>query len=1197
MTDVSSEGKLIRIKYDDGTQEVADFPDKDIIVDAEANGRHKVSAEAFLPKVLSATPVRSSTPLVINDSAYSTSMLSTEKYQGNPNPQQEKEVESSTGGDNIVNSKGGNGNEIGKQRAIAEVILQHTPTPSSFNRKNDITQKLMQSRTTQSLVLEKKGESINNENLKDVFMTSESDTVKGRETNKQMKSEDSENSCCSNSASSIPNENNSASIKTNSSRLKDSNKDDVNHLSTNLISEVDNNKMNLILVDTEKNNSKACLFTDKHKEKQNGNGGNRKRIGSSLTIRLSTIKNRKISNTAVSSHNGKNSLQKNQLLLGPKIYKKVKEEKHENAINQNLNTRTFDVLVGKKSDNSKTENNVLFCNKEEQQKLVKEKNASMNLSSKEILPSSKRPIVASITGSGKKTRNNMEVCATADTNEDNSPQQKSLPVTTAKTSHSEFLSYGKRIVNGGDQSNVIPQVRVDSIESRTYPDSKELIQSFSEMPNTRRKNDIKNSSTDDGIKNEMNGPRCRSPNSLVGITEGIRGKNSSLSLTTDSKTHSESVMSPSLLSRLVCKNSESDKMSEGKIRTLDQKIKSTFMQRDVNEVTTTVQSQDELSSGDDIMGLKNTPSRSGRRAVLKAKEKLTLKEEKSIGENFRRTKKNKREKRDVRHKEESDADSQDGAEDENWVKCDRCDKWRLIPSTIDTKDLPDKWFCELNSYDVKRNHCNAPEQISPQEAKKEKEKRKKTGAPRRVNSQTQISSKGNLYLQNSKHQSEDTIIKSSSTIAQEIKKEAICPSSTQDSIKLKQAEPYDKMITSEQVDNLQPGFECQSTTINKTNLLVTKSITISEDYQNGNLHGENDDEGSDNASMPNLPLSKLPKGSNKRSRRSKEDERDRRNSKGKKRKENDRQEWVQCEKCEKWRQLPLSILAKDLPDKWFCKMNTWDRRSASCAVQEEKYKPEKKESTSSNREKTIMGTGGPIVPISAGISGKLSYRSLIFGTGRRQIRPISERTRAAESLFSFPVVSIDCEISLPPTVMYANSSAFQYKGTSSVHKVMEEDQKKISLFSFMSQSKLWEGSHQVANTSVQPLLNKSEIQVSTRLDSFEVYKSSRKAMTYHALGSKQLSVHEILLEYQCMEWGNHKCSKYRASCTLETLLLMLGELVKDGLVKSFKKPCSTSVSSDTIYYKRAIINAPKTSLKISKPWKLSKQNFQNDVIG
>merc|ERR1711957_992400 len=122
-------------------------------------------------------------------------------------------------------------------------------------------------------------------------------------------------------------------------------------------------------------------------------------------------------------------------------------------------------------------------------------------------------------------------------------------------------------------------------------------------------------------------------------TEGIRGKNSSLSLTTDSKTHSESVMSPSLLSRLVCKNSESDKMSEGKIRTLDQKIKSTFMQRDVNEVTTTVQSQDELSSGDDIMGLKNTPSRSGRRAVLKAKEKLTLKEEKSIGENFRRTKK------------------------------------------------------------------------------------------------------------------------------------------------------------------------------------------------------------------------------------------------------------------------------------------------------------------------------------------------------------------------------------------------------------------------------------------------------------------------------------------------------------------------------------------------------------------------------
>ena len=42
-------GRRVRIKYDDGTAEVADFPDKDIIIDAECNGRHLANAAAFRP--------------------------------------------------------------------------------------------------------------------------------------------------------------------------------------------------------------------------------------------------------------------------------------------------------------------------------------------------------------------------------------------------------------------------------------------------------------------------------------------------------------------------------------------------------------------------------------------------------------------------------------------------------------------------------------------------------------------------------------------------------------------------------------------------------------------------------------------------------------------------------------------------------------------------------------------------------------------------------------------------------------------------------------------------------------------------------------------------------------------------------------------------------------------------------------------
>ena len=39
-------------------------------------------------------------------------------------------------------------------------------------------------------------------------------------------------------------------------------------------------------------------------------------------------------------------------------------------------------------------------------------------------------------------------------------------------------------------------------------------------------------------------------------------------------------------------------------------------------------------------------------------------------------------------------------------------------------------------------------------------------------------------------------------------------------------------------------------------------------------------------------------------------------------------EWVQCEKCEKWRRLPPNLSAADLPDVWYCSMNTWDRSTA-----------------------------------------------------------------------------------------------------------------------------------------------------------------------------------------------------------------------------------------------------------------------------
>lgn len=41
------------------------------------------------------------------------------------------------------------------------------------------------------------------------------------------------------------------------------------------------------------------------------------------------------------------------------------------------------------------------------------------------------------------------------------------------------------------------------------------------------------------------------------------------------------------------------------------------------------------------------------------------------------------------------------------------------------------------------------------------------------------------------------------------------------------------------------------------------------------------------------------------------------------------------EKCEKWRKLPADVAPEDLPDVWYCSMNTWDVSLASCDAPEE----------------------------------------------------------------------------------------------------------------------------------------------------------------------------------------------------------------------------------------------------------------------
>ncbi|KAI3505752.1 hypothetical protein L1887_27968 [Cichorium endivia] len=46
---------------------------------------------------------------------------------------------------------------------------------------------------------------------------------------------------------------------------------------------------------------------------------------------------------------------------------------------------------------------------------------------------------------------------------------------------------------------------------------------------------------------------------------------------------------------------------------------------------------------------------------------------------------------------------------DNWVGCDRCEKWRLLPAGIEPENLPDKWLCSMSTWLPGRNNCDISE--------------------------------------------------------------------------------------------------------------------------------------------------------------------------------------------------------------------------------------------------------------------------------------------------------------------------------------------------------------------------------------------------------------------------------------------------------------------------------------------------------
>jgi hypothetical protein len=542
--------------------------------------------------------------------------------------------------------------------------------------------------------------------------------------------------------------------------------------------------------------------------------------------------------------------------------------------------------------------------------------------------------------------------------------------------------------------------------------------------------------------------------------------------------------------------------------------------------------KEELISTEDL----STVARSGRRAAQQANERIASKQESNVAEQASK-------KRKKRGSEQYG--SVDVEDDSQWVQCDKCGKWRIIPSAA-VATLPKQWYCSDNIWDVKRSTCEAVEQSLKQVAKeKAKEKRRKK--------------RQRLILQAAASAEGGEAKGADSAIVEE-------PVGFQQSSRAR-----DDTDAEAKSKRFSPSMQSPHSD--------TGSDTNPKDKKSGGMgkKGQNASEDTLNALVESAEI----KGKRGRPRRNGLNVKPNQVSNATNQDEADNLEWVQCEKCDKWRKLPPHISADELPEVWYCNMNKWNPSSASCDAPEDK---------SDGQQDVGMG--------SSGFGNKLSYRYLIFGpTGRNVRRPISERTRAVESIFATP-----CEEGDVPTVMYANSSNFVSRTKAGL---LGEDGS-TSVLGLMNNSHLWVELRDAAESYNG--FGKGIGAGQKRLRHFKSYESfssgmkeSIKDLLLQALSNKSLTGDEVLSDAMNRDWD--KVPKgwvaVRDYCSINVVVMALCDLVREGVLEVLQDMGPKWTLNQWIpRYRRAksYSNAtvtqdqPKTDeaprcIKISKPWK------------
>ncbi|GMI11916.1 hypothetical protein TrLO_g13311 [Triparma laevis f. longispina] len=428
------------------------------------------------------------------------------------------------------------------------------------------------------------------------------------------------------------------------------------------------------------------------------------------------------------------------------------------------------------------------------------------------------------------------------------------------------------------------------------------------------------------------------------------------------------------------------------------------------------------------------------------------------------------------------------------------------------------WFCEMNTYDVRRNFCGAKEQ-SAEEVRKEREQARRDAepkSPKRTKNTTnnRATSDPNPPYQNT-------------------------PSTTPRPLPGALGTGEDVMKDTELV-------------VAGLNRSVSAPGTLEQSPTNG-ANGKTPNPPQSTTSPTTAPTT-APKPA-----APVED-----------------MEWVQCEKCEKWRRLPPNLSAADLPDTWYCSMNTWDKSTATCAAKE------------NEADNNVKGEYTILSGASAA-AGKLSYRNLMFGTqGMNGGRPFSEKARAMDSVFTRVNGVGEAEAG------YKGSSMFQsggQKGAGAGNKI-EAKPVFLKMFSKTRICKDLYNGVQVEPPPAAPLPKSEKEEKDPEDDSNPTISPTFKSLVFQSLSNKALAPYHCLLELQLRSYTHDgPTDSIRTRATVSSVEDALESLLREGLVEKVEGRMAGERLADsaTLRY-RAIREvseklARSKMLKVRKPWR------------